>query len=196
MNEKMLNMLGATNRDGKDREAHDYYATDPVGIDRLLKVFDIPQKIYECACGRGDLSERLIQSGRTVISSDLYERGYDKGAVGVDFLSLTSVPSGFSILTNPPFSKALEFVEKALDIVEDGNYVIMLLRLNFLEGKKRKAELWDKAPPKFIVVNSERLLCAKNADFEGMRKSGGSVVAYAWYIWEKGYTGDTVVKWS
>ena len=71
----------------------------------------------------------------------------------------------------------------------------MLLRLNFLEGKKRKAELWDKAPPKLVVVNSERLLCAKNADFEGMKASGGSVVAYAWYIWEKGYTGDTVVKW-
>lgn len=195
MSEKLLNMLGATNRDGKDREANDYYATDPVGIDRLLKVFEIPQKIYECACGRGDLSERLIASGRTVISSDLYDRGYSKGFVGVDFLSLSVSPRGFSILTNPPFSKALEFVEKALDIVENGNYVIMLLRLNFLEDKKRKAELWDKAPPKLIVVNSERLLCAKNADFEGMKASGGSVVAYAWYIWEKGYTGDTVVKW-
>lgn len=22
-----------------------------------------------------------------------------------------------------------------------------------------------------------------------------SAVAYAWYVWEKGYQGDTVVKW-
>ena len=31
--------------------------------------------------------------------------------------------------------------------------------------------------------------------FEGMKKSGGSAVAYAWYEWEKGYTGDTIIKW-
>ena len=28
-----------------------------------------------------------------------------------------------------------------------------------------------------------------------MKKSGGSALAYAWYEWEKGYTGDTVIKW-
>ena len=33
------------------------------------------------------------------------------------------------------------------------------------------------------------------ADFEGMRKGGGSVVAYAWYVWEKVYQGPTQLKW-
>ena len=28
-----------------------------------------------------------------------------------------------------------------------------------------------------------------------MRDGGGSAVAYGWYIWEKGYHGDTTVRW-
>ena len=28
-----------------------------------------------------------------------------------------------------------------------------------------------------------------------MKKSGGSAVAYAWYEWQKGYRGDTIIKW-
>ena len=31
--------------------------------------------------------------------------------------------------------------------------------------------------------------------FQKMRDGGGSAVAYAWFVWEKGYRGDTVVKW-
>lgn len=28
-----------------------------------------------------------------------------------------------------------------------------------------------------------------------MRADGGSAVAYAWYVWQKGYKGNTIVKW-
>jgi hypothetical protein len=28
-----------------------------------------------------------------------------------------------------------------------------------------------------------------------MKAGGGSAVAYAWYVWEKGFNGDTIVKW-
>jgi len=37
-------------------------------------------------------------------------------------------------------------------------------------------------------------MCAKNGDFESKKKEG-SAVAYAWYVWEKGYKGETVIKW-
>ena len=56
-------------------------------------------------------------------------------------------------------------------------------------------KLFEKYPPKIIWVSSSRITCAKNSDFAGMKAGGGSAVAYAWYIWEKGYTGDTIVKW-
>jgi hypothetical protein len=38
-------------------------------------------------------------------------------------------------------------------------------------------------------------MCAKNGEFKKMIDGGGSAVAYGWYIWEKGYQGDTIIKW-
>ena len=99
---------------------------------------------------------------------------------------------GFDIITNPPYSKAMEFVEHALEIVEDGRKVAMFLKIQFLEGKARRA-LFDKFPPKTIYVSSSRLHCAMNGDFEKYAKS--NAICYAWFVWEKGYTGETVIKW-
>ncbi len=49
------------NHTDKERQNEDYYATDPIAIDVLIRdgkvTFDKP--IWECACGRGDLSDRL-----------------------------------------------------------------------------------------------------------------------------------------
>lgn len=70
----------------------------------------------------------------------------------------------------------------------------MFLKLQFMEGKERK-HLFTKFPPKTVYVSSSRILCAKNGDFEGLKASGGSAVAYAWYVWEKGFKGNTTVKW-
>lgn len=35
----------------------------------------------------------------------------------------------------------------------------------------------------------------KNGNFEEMYAQGGGAVAYAWYVWVKGYKGDTIIKW-
>ena len=98
------------------------------------------------------------------------------------------------IITNPPYRYAKEFVEHALDIVGDGRKVAMFLKLTFLESKSRRA-LFEKYPPKRIWVFSERVQCAKNGDFETYKQGVGTAVAYAWYIWEKGYRGETTVGW-
>ena len=87
--------------------------------------------------------------------------------------------AGFDIITNPPYSKAQEFVEHALDISSDGCKVAMFLKIQFLEGKSRRA-LFDKQPPKTVYVSTGRLRCAMNGDFEKYAKS--SAVCYAWYV--------------
>ena len=71
----------------------------------------------------------------------------------------------------------------------------MFLKLSFLEGKTRLKNLFSKFPPKCIYVFSERVLCAKNAEFQKMKELGGSATAYAWYVWQKGYNGTTTIKW-
>ena len=185
--------LGASNHSEDEREQYDYYATDPMAIDVLINdgKSEINHNVWECACGEGHLAKRLSDYGYNVSATDLIDRGFGIG--DVNFLETYIVFNG-DIITNPPYKHAVKFIEHALDIIPTGNKVFMFLKLQFLEGKSRK-ELFKKYPPKFVYVSSSRILCAKNGDFEGMKKSGDSAVAYAWYEWEKGYTGDTIIKW-
>ena len=188
--------LGASNHTDKERETHDYYATEPKAMELLLEVEEFHPYVWECACGEGHLSEVLKSNGYDVRSSDIIDRGYP-GTEVIDFLKVKKsdikhlLPR--DIITNPPYKYAKEFVEHALEISMDGTKIAMFLKLQFLEGKARRA-LYDKSPPKTIYVASGRLLCAKNGEFDKMKAGGGSAVAYAWYVWEKGYHGDIIVK--
>ena len=183
--------LGASNHTNKERQKHDFYATEPKAMEVLLEVEKFNKNIWECACGQGHLSEVLKQYGYNVKSTDLIDRGYGEG--NVDFLKQTEMFNG-DIITNPPYKFASDFIYKALELIPEGNKIAMFLKLQFLEGKARK-KLFTTHPPKVIYVSSSRLLCAKNAEFEKMIAGGGSAVAYAWYVWVKGYNGDTIVKW-
>jgi hypothetical protein len=140
----------------------------------------------------GHLSERLKKRGYVVHSTDLIERGY--GISGIDFLKQNEMKTWTrNIITNPPYSYAQEFVEHSLSLLPDGGKLAMFLKLTFLEGKKRKG-MFEKYPPKTVYVSSSRILCAKNGDFETYAK--GSAIAYGWYLWYKGYKGETNIKWG
>jgi len=180
--------LGASNHTDKDREQHDYYATDPKAAKLLLEL-ETFENILEPSCGEGHLSKVFSDAGINVTSSDLVDRGYGTQKSFFDYEEWNG-----DIITNPPYKYGLEFVEHALKIIPDGNKVAMFLKLQFLEGKRRK-KLFEANPPKTLYVSSSRLLCAKNADFEGMRKGGGSAVAYGWFVWEKGFNGRTEIVW-
>ena len=71
----------------------------------------------------------------------------------------------------------------------------MFLKTTALEGKRRYQELYSKQRPKLVLQFVERMLCAKNGDFDYMREHGGSAASYAWFVWEKGFNGQTVVDW-
>ena len=82
--------------------------------------------------------------------------------------------------------------------VKNGHKVAMFLKLTFLEGKKRR-ELFEKYPPKYVYVSSSRLECLKNGDMvdkNGREMTGiGGAGCYCWYIWEKGFTGEPTIRW-
>lgn len=142
------------------------------------------------------MSEILETNGYKVRSSDIFDRGYKNTEI-IDFLKVKKedIKNDFSrdIITNPPYKYAKEFVEHALDISMDSTKIAMFLKLTFLEGKARK-KLFEKYPPKTVYVSSSRLQCVKNGDFEKYGKLS-TAVAYAWFIWEKGFTGDPIIKW-
>jgi hypothetical protein len=183
--------LGASNHTEKEREENDFYATEPKAVELLCQLEKFDKNIWENACGEGHLSNELIKQGYNVYSSDLIDRGYGEG--NVNFLEYNNSWNG-DIITNPPYKFAKEFIEKSIEIIPDGNKVAMFLKIQFLEGKARKV-LFKKYPPKIIYVSSSRLLCAKNADFKSMKEGGGSAVAYAWFVWQKGFNGKTTIEW-
>lgn len=184
--------LAASNHCKDERERHDYYATDPKAVEILLENEEFIHYVWEPACGEGHISEVLKEHGYNVISSDIVERGYPLDYCD-NFFSITaeSIRGRVSrdIITNPPYKFAKEFVEHALDISMNSTKIAMFLKLTFLEGQARR-ELFKKYPPKTIYVFSGRIECAKNGEF-----TGGSAVAYARFVWEKGFTGNPIIRW-
>lgn len=191
--DNVFTMLGATNHTEGERETLDYYATEPLATVLLLEQEKFAPTVWECACGGGHIAKVLTQYGYDVIATDIHYRGYGL-TDSVDFLSQHFIPEGFDgdIITNPPYEKALEFCYRALGIVSEGHKVAMFLRLQFLEGKERR-QFFEKYPPKTIYVASARLNCAKGGDFETYSVNGA--IAYAWFVWVKGFIGDPVIKW-
>lgn len=189
--DKIFKSLGASNHTDNEREKNDYYATDPVAIDELLKKETLNHNVWECACGGLHLANRLKELGYNVRTSDLIKRVDDDNIEVLDFLSYQGKYAG-DIVTNPPYSLAKEFVLKALDIVNEGNKVVMFLKLLFLESQNRYEELFKLYPPKKIYVFSKRVRCQINGDFS---KNDNSAICYAWYVWEKGYKGLPQIDW-
>lgn len=188
----VFSILGASNHSAKDREEQDFYATDPTVLDLLSAKYKIPCVVLEPACGTGCLSQWLIDKGHKVYSSDLIDRGY--GEVQ-NFFEMISLPEDCNcILTNPPYKYATEFVLHSLSLLPLGGQLVMFLKTTFLETERRYNEIFKNTPPRYVYQFIHRAMCAKNADFDEARKMG-SAVSYAFFVWEKGYKGQTILDW-
>lgn len=184
--DKVFKSIGAKSKD--ERQPEDFYATEPMAAKLLLEVEDFKYDIWEPCCGMGHLSEVIERHNYNVISSDIVYRGYkDTHIVNV----LDVQENKYDVITNPPYRNAQEIIEHLIKISDDKVKIAMFLKVLFLESGKRR-EFFEKYPPKTIYVCSKRIACAKDGDFT---KYGHSAIAYAWYVWEVGYKGDTIVKW-
>lgn len=178
--------LGASNHSLGKRDENDYYATEPKAAELLLEVEPDLNNIWECACGEGHLAKVFDEAGKLSYATDLIDRGY--GNNFFDFLTQNYITKfNGDIVTNPPYKYAKEFVETAIELVEEKRKVCMFLKLTFLEGKVRK-KLFKKYPPKVVYVCSGRLTCALNGKFEvyndKLKKNVPltSAAAYAWFV--------------
>jgi len=181
--------LGASNHSTTERADRDYYATDPKVIKGLLENEKFGT-VWENACGGGHLSKELINSGFKVFSSDIIKRDFE--CKELDFMQYEKTNLDLDIITNLPYNIAQEFIEKSLNVVNVGRKIAMFLKLTFLEGQKRR-KFFEKYPPKKVCVYSARVQVARNGDSKMFKKS--SAACYAWFIWEKGFKGDPIIKW-
>lgn len=194
-----MNELKGTNLAGmsttRDRVDNDYYATPYESTEALLVVEQFEGDFIEPCVGGGHIAEVLKRyyPNSNIIGVDLVNRGYDNTVVQ-DYLTY-NFDGNFNIVTNPPYSMAQEFLEHSMDQIHKGKKVAMFLKIQFLEGNKRK-ELFKKYPPKYVYVFSKRQNPWRNgSSVDEKGKPWSSTMCFAWFVWEKGYNGDTIVKW-
>ncbi len=168
-------MLGDS---GYDRIPADFYPTPSENVDALCTKMQFHQKIWEPACGKGDISDRLIELGYDVHSTDLYNYGY--GAWAKNFLEATEMPKGCrSIVTNPPYVDGLAeaFVRHALKLTQEcRGQVAMFLRHEF-DASKGRMDLFGSPPfhKKIVVTKRPRWI-------EG--STGSPRHNYSWYVFD------------
>lgn len=206
-------MVGSSAHSVSGRANHDYYATDPIaGYFLYTQLEDLEDLIVDNSVGAGHLVKDFPPAGFSIIGFDIENREkvvelrefYNR-----DFLKeepeycdglndekvLLGLKEKFSIVMNPPYSKALEFVKKSLELQREGGKVCAFLKIQFLESRKRE-KFFKENPPVRIHVSRARIQCAREGDLEKMKSEGRkSMACYAWFIWEKGYKGSTTIEW-
>jgi len=146
----------------------------------------LPEHLWEPAAGKGAIVNVLREAGHTVYASDLIDYGIPAQLSAVDFLMEYRPPLFCDcIVTNPPFKLVDEFVRKAIDLVPK---VCMLLRLAYLEGAGRD-DVLDRLTRVHVFKN--RLPRMHRDGWEGPKAT--SVVAYAWFVWEREHKGPIAV---
>lgn len=201
-------------RNNKERQAEDYYATPPKEVYNILNItklpFDENTVILDPGCGGGHLIEGILSYSEQpfIIGTDIKEREITaEGAVDAlfygdfffgkeyDFLSEdydSHFPLGVDyVIMNPPFSCIIPFTNHALSLATKG--VLMLGRLEFLESKKRYEKIFQDNPPTDVYIYVDRIACYKNGDFS---ETPSSIQAYAWYYWDKeNKSKETKIHW-
>lgn len=179
------NIVGDKRSSG-ERDIHDFYPTPPYVTKALLEREDFAGPIWEPASGNGAMAKVLEDAGYDVIATELQEAEHVYGEGGVDFFEQSrAVPT---IITNPPFKEAQAFAEHAIDCATDK--VALFAKLVFLESESRY-HLFQKHPPSQIYVFSKRVTLSKH----GEEVENGSMVAYAWFVWDVGFSGSPAVDW-
>jgi hypothetical protein len=168
-----------------DLSGPDYFPTPRWATFALMDNEEFSGDVWECACGDGAMSRVIEGVGKSVISTDLYERGY--GESGHDFLlAKRSAPN---IVTNPPYNCAEGFVANGARLAQ--RKFALLLRLAFLEGANRANTIFSRSPPSRVWVFSERITFYPT----GVEPRGTGTTAYAWFVWDKDAPSRTELHW-
>lgn len=205
---------------GYPRNPRDLYRTEGWVTRALLRgypeLLEGCPEVWEPAAGLGDMARVLIDAGLMVNSSDVYVHDdlaalYEEGGDGHpfalaqhDFLDphvpwpdWTDEPWEKAIVTNPPYSLAVPFVRRALELVRGGDFrvIAMLLRLEFASAVTRRNLFADC--PEFAC--ELRLLHRPRWDewWEGKEAGKGPRHVFAWFVWDARSVGrEPVVRWA
>lgn len=165
------------------RRKSDFYETPYSMTQQLLDHEPFaPEKItLEPACGDGAIL-RVLHSNRFAAW------GYD---AETDFLQETR--SVDQIITNPPFSLALDFILRAKYVARDK--FAFLLPLSYLHGKERLDRVYSDCdfPLARVHVFCRYPMLGDPLRADGKYSTG--MMVYAWFVWERSHEGDPTIRW-
>lgn len=141
-------------------------------------------------CDGGDDSQgmsypEILKEAFDVDTMTIDIRKDSKAETHADYLLTKWTVEPNVIITNPPFSLALPIIQKAISEIASDGWVVMLLRLNFLEGAKRYA-FFENNMPNRIYVHHKRMSFTSDGKTDS--------VAYAHFCWQKGNKNDCIIK--
>ena len=193
--EDIYRILGSSNHSESERVKDDFYTTPKIAVDKLflelekLKI-NLPKIIIEPSVGTGSIAIPFLQKGYSIIGFDIIDRGFPNTNIA-DWLTVSRPEiDNLAIVANFPYNKIQDHTEHSLSLLKDGEYLIELAKIQFLEGKARR-EMFNKNPPKYVLVFSERIKCLANGENVG----GSSAICFCWYIFQKGFKGMPQVDW-
>lgn len=165
----------------------EWYREPAWAVQGLLDVESFPSPCWDPACGSGTIPRVFAEHGITCFGTDLFDRGFGhrlwRGQH--DFLhggAAPGVPLTYqSVVTNPPFSLAEDFLRQALAMAQ--HKVALLLRLSWMEGARRRW-IWDETPLSAVHPFARRVSMPP-ADQDITAKGGA--VAFAWFVFDKGW---------
>ena len=178
------------------------FETEQWAADALFRVEIFTRRILDPCCGRrvlGDAARRAGYANPFVIETDIYPWGLNRPQM--DFLD-PEYPichlEPYSVVMNPPFSKACEFVEQALGF--GARKVACFQRWAWWGESRTRRQFWDKYPPARIWACGDRATCFPITMSDRERKfaangkrRGESKTAHAWFIFEPAHTGGTQI---
>jgi hypothetical protein len=189
-------------KNGKELAAQlDGYHSPKIAVDYLIEflekknLIDDSTTIWEPANGFNRISNVFEKQGYKVFRTDIHMWS-PKTQRKIDFLTISKKRVKFkskAIITNPPFKLARQFALKGLQLANEGELVCLLLRTQFLESNIRYTELFSKHPPIYVCPFSFRLPRMHRFGHKG--KQGGSVLAFAWFIFRKDNTKAPKIAW-
>lgn len=177
-----------TKRD-KGKDYSDLYSTPVEALDKLFGIvqFDNSKKYFEPCAGIGIVSEYLRNKGLYVVTNELFDHGYKTGH-NEDFLNTDFDFKYDTIISNPPYKLANEFVNKGFECAKEQ---YLLLRLQFLESKKRHEQLFSKGHLKNVFVFVSRISCTEGVE----QKPTANSVTYCWCHFDRDYVGQPTLHW-
>lgn len=160
------------------RKANDFYQTPLSMTERLLELMpleaaDFP--VMEPACGGGAIVQVLERHypGARIMAYDIKDGG--------DFL--LEDRRAETIITNPPFSLALDFMKKCKEVAR--RRFALLLPIDYLHGSARFREVFDVVDDWPLVsfnVFVRRAMLEDGVRADGKYHTG--MITWAWYVWE------------